>query len=743
MQANIRVLGSLLALLISQNGAVQAAGVDGRDDTANSGTGEVVQGNYLAEEKFQLTDASLTHLADVDPEHAPLFYPENTVDKRSLGSSAKCKNFPGDALWPSDSIWRLLDLFTGGALIKTVPIGASCYNNLGAYDKARCSHIIDQWSNSSLHIADPTSVMWPLYQGRTCQPGESPSGKCSLGGYPSYVVDAHNVAHLQLAINFARSMNLRLVIKNTGHDFNGRSAGAGALSVWMQRFKSIQYLKSHKTKSYSGPALKVGAGVIGSELYEAAEKYGVTAVGGEGMSVGYAGGYLAGGGHSPLSPLYGMGADQILSLEVVTADGRFITASEDQNRDLFWALSGGGGSTYGVVTSYTVKAFPKIKAAVMSFSFSTGKTVSYDAFWAAVRAYWELLPTFNDAGNYEYWTLLHGESDTLNFGMAPWFAPNHTLAELKALVAPLFSAWKSLGIQFNVVESEHDSFHGAWAAGFPRETVGRASTKTAGRLFPRENFQDPTKFNKTFDALKSLSDNGGGLIGFGITGGPGPYPDNAVNPAWRDAAMWAISVVDFPEGSSWEFIAQRSKTLTNDWMKPWRDVTPGGGAYASEADVTEPNFKQSFYGAAKYERLLSIKDKVDPTGLFYALQGVGSDRCLKQKGTRFRTPISSLRQSLNMSFIAEQRESGAHGIVSAGYVPEATDVGYEGVSRGRLVRAGISNFVLCFYELGACLFISWYLLTCAENGVQQRPCYSRRDDLPVLDMSKSAVELAL
>lgn len=153
--------------------------------------------------------------------------------------------------------------------------------------------------------------MSPLYQGLTCQPSEDPAGTCTLGGFPSYVVDAKNVAHIQLAVNFARALNLRLVVKNTGHDFNGRSVGAGALSIWTQRFKSINYYKSIKIGSYSGAAIKVGAGVIGQEVYQAAENNGVTVVGGEGMSVGYAGGYLAGGGHSPLSPLYGMGADQV------------------------------------------------------------------------------------------------------------------------------------------------------------------------------------------------------------------------------------------------------------------------------------------------------------------------------------------------------------------------------------------------------------------------------------------------
>ena len=80
----------------------------------------------------------------------------------------------------------------------------------------------------------------------------------------------------------------------------------------------------------------------------------------------------------------------------------------------------------------------------------------------------------------------------------------------------------------------------------------------------RKNFEDPAKFNKTFDALKSLSDKGGQVTGFGITGGPGPCPDNAVNPAWRGAAMWAISVIDFPEGSAWDVISENGKTLTNE-----------------------------------------------------------------------------------------------------------------------------------------------------------------------------------
>lgn len=288
-------------------------------------------------------------------------------------------------------------------------------------------------------------------------------------------------------------------------------------------------------------------------------------------------------------------------------------------------MRGGGGSTFGVATSYTVRVYPKVKAAVMSFSFSTSETVSYDAFWAGVRAYWEAIPSFNDVGNYEYWNIFHIDEETLTFSMVPWFAPKMSLVELQELTAPLFAKWESLGIHVDPVASEHDSYYPAWAAGFPRETVGGTVSKTAGRLFPRENFVDQAKFNETFDALKGLSDKGGQVIGFGISSGPGPYPDNAVNPAWRDAALFAISVINWAEGSSQETMAAESRKLTNEWMQPWRDAAPNSGAYASESDVTEPNWKQSFYGN-KYERLLKIKDQVDPTGLFYANKAVGSDR---------------------------------------------------------------------------------------------------------------------
>lgn len=126
--------------------------------------------------------------------------------------------------------------------------------------------------------------MWPLWQGRTCMPtlNGSNSSSCTLGGYPAYAVNVSTVAQVQLAVNFARNANVRLVVKNTGHCYLGKSSGAGALAVWMHRLKDIEFLPEYSSSGggYEGPAFKVGAGVTMREIYRAADRNGVTVSGG-------------------------------------------------------------------------------------------------------------------------------------------------------------------------------------------------------------------------------------------------------------------------------------------------------------------------------------------------------------------------------------------------------------------------------------------------------------------------------
>jgi len=129
---------------------------------------------------------------------------------------------------------------------------------------------------------DPTSIMSPFYTGSSCIPGFDANAPCKLGGYPEYVVNATSAQQIQTAVNFARTHKIRLVIKNTGHDFAGKSSGAGALSIWTHNLKNITYIPKYNSARYNGPAFKAGSGVQAFELYQAAKAYNVTAVGGEG-----------------------------------------------------------------------------------------------------------------------------------------------------------------------------------------------------------------------------------------------------------------------------------------------------------------------------------------------------------------------------------------------------------------------------------------------------------------------------
>lgn len=133
-------------------------------------------------------------------------------------------------------------------------------------------------------VTDPTSVMSPLFQGATCEPGNAALGKdCTMGGFPSYSVNVTNVGQIQLAINLARALHLRLVVHNTGHDFLGKSTGQDALSIWTHNLRDIKVLPDYESAGgrYKGPAFKMGAGVMVYEAYDVAEREGYTVVAGE------------------------------------------------------------------------------------------------------------------------------------------------------------------------------------------------------------------------------------------------------------------------------------------------------------------------------------------------------------------------------------------------------------------------------------------------------------------------------
>ncbi|KAL5344380.1 hypothetical protein ACLOAV_010640 [Pseudogymnoascus australis] len=581
-------------------------------------------------EKYQLTDAVLANLTELELTNISLFNfagsDEAAGSKRSL--LKRCKTYPGDFLWPSKTIWKIFNILTGGALIETVPIGAVCYKNNVHYNAAKCADILAHWTESATHAGDPTSVMSPLYQGETCMPQSGNTSTCEIGGFPSYSVKATTVSQIQLAVNFARNLNLRLVVHNTGHDFLGKSTGAGALSIWTHNLKSINFIKSYSSPSYRGPAFKLGAGIQVLDLYEAAKKYGVTAVGGECKGVGVTGGYIAGGGHSPISSKYGMGADQVLSIDVVTPSGRFITADENNNKDLFWAIRGGGGGTFGVVTSMTVKVHPKMHFSGVTFTILSGANtnVTDGLFFAALEAYWRKFPSYAAQGTYAYSTIFPlGAEGGYMWSMLPWLVPEMSLVDFKAMVTPLFDEWTALGLQFEPEFFEHDNFYDTWTSHFPVETVANINMRTASRLFPIKNWEDEATLNKTISTIRAVIEDGSAFIQYNINGAaPAGTPDNAVNPAWRDATLYGIFGGGWAADASLEDQAFANNRITNDWGARFREITPGSGGYLNEGDVMEPDFGQAFFGS-NYDRLVRIKKATDPWNVFWAPTAVGSE----------------------------------------------------------------------------------------------------------------------
>ncbi|EFQ95236.1 hypothetical protein PTT_06823 [Pyrenophora teres f. teres 0-1] len=575
--------------------------------------------------QYEQHQLSREAVASFPKDEARLFAFDNQFETKAPNLTA-CKVDPAHDKWPAESGWDKLvkRLSSPDNLIMTVPQASICYGD--DKDDNQCQQLSQNWTNSYTHIDDPTEVLSPIYQGLTCLPPSIyDSGGCTLGGYPAYAVKATSVLDIQSTMNFARSLDLRLVVKNTGHDFSGHSTGYGAISIWTHALKDMMMLENYVDQSgYRGPAIKAGAGVQAFELYKFADQHGYMAVAGEGQTVGVMGGYILGGGHSPLSSIYGMAADQVLGFEVVSPIGEFVTANSTSNKELFWALKGGGGGSFGVVTSITFKVYKDVPVATATWTLESSK-IGKDKFWAATKAFFDRAIDNVDAGAYSY-NRIAPSADDFTSTMQPFFGPNKTASQLNTMLAPYLSKLTALNIPFSPKVTAYPGFYKAWLAQFPLEPQADISSYVASRLFPRSNFATETGRNLTFNVLRQTVESGHPLLAFNVAPvlSPSNAP-NAVNPAWRNAVYHIITSTSIsPDSSADEKLAARD-SLTNGTMLKWRNIAPSSGAYLNEADRMEPDWQRSFWGD-NYGRLLALKRDIDSKDLFWVDKGVGSER---------------------------------------------------------------------------------------------------------------------
>jgi FAD/FMN-containing dehydrogenase len=156
----------------------------------------------------------------------------------------------------------------------------------------------------------------------TCYIDSSRTIPCGQGNLPVYGVAVESPDDISKTIKFACAKNLRVIIKNTGHDFLGRSTGRGALSIWTHKMQNITFSNDFKPNGGDkgvGTTVTIGAGVQLAQLYHAVAQMNRSVVAGMAHSVGAAGGYIQGGGHSPMANLFGHSTDNAVEFHMVTA----------------------------------------------------------------------------------------------------------------------------------------------------------------------------------------------------------------------------------------------------------------------------------------------------------------------------------------------------------------------------------------------------------------------------------------
>jgi FAD/FMN-containing dehydrogenase len=166
---------------------------------------------------------------------------------------------------------------------------------------------------------------------------------------PALIVRAEDEVDVIAAVEYARETGAPLSIRSGGHSFAGFGMADGGITVDFSRMKSMRIDPVRRTA-------RVQPGLTWGEYAEQAQAHGLATTSGDVHSVGV-GGLTLGGGVGWMVRKYGLTIDHLLSVDIVTADGRLLRASEDEHPDLFWAVRGGGGN-FGVITSFEFRLEP-------------------------------------------------------------------------------------------------------------------------------------------------------------------------------------------------------------------------------------------------------------------------------------------------------------------------------------------------------------------------------------------------
>ncbi|KAF2466123.1 FAD-binding domain-containing protein [Lindgomyces ingoldianus] len=565
--------------------------------------------------------------------HSPI----SPTDDMTPISNYTC--IPGKPCWPSASQWGAFNHSIGGNLKITVPWAAPCYSGMSSEEcKKVATHYMDGISRTAQY-GSMEFLDWETCGPSNCilnsfAPSSPVSGQCQLGRLSSYYVEAHTADDISKALNFTREHGIRVSIKNTGHDYFGRSNAANSLAIWTHNMKDAKYYKTFQPKGcktqYTNVG-QVGAGIQAQEAWEFFEPLNMLVTVGAVSSVGIAGGFGQGGGHGPLGPTWGLMVDQAIEFDVVTADGKVRTINECTDPDLFWAMRGGGGGTYAVLTAYKFQLHPAIPLNVYSFQANwtpptdiTESKVHRDIITALARN--QTLFAKHGIAGYNFLLPDHmvslqilpsSDTEAIKAITAQWHDfltsyPNLTIHDNTYHTFPKFSEWHKFS------ESPSIARNGPVGLGLAE----------SGRFVPKKLFTTEEKISSVVNAVLSamqisVTNKGGGSAQLYATG-PLNQPDNAktgVNPAWRDS-MWEVIMGGIWTSNTPLNVRTQIQNTISASIQPFKAITPDGGCYMNEGDWTEENWQQTFFGS-NYNKLLAVKKIYDPTGLFNCWKCVG------------------------------------------------------------------------------------------------------------------------
>src|SRR5215470_14485802 len=407
---------------------------------------------------------------------------------------------------------------------------------------------------------------------------------------PALVARCAGVADVMAAVRFARDHGLLVSVKGGGHNITGNAVCEGGLMIDLSLMKSVRV-------DPVGRTARAEAGLTWGEYNRETQAFGLASTGGVVSTTGIAG-LTLGGGLGWLHGKHGLSCDNLLSADIVTADGKLLTASPEQHPDLFWGLRGGGGN-FGVVTSFEYRLHPvdPVLAGMVVHPMSKAKEV--------LRFYREFCRGCPDEMIAAAAMMTSHEGDPIavivaaNIGdLAPG---EKAMASLRKFGPPLVDT---------IAPTSYVALNSLFDAAFPYGGVQRYWKSS----FLKELGDDMLDIMIARSA-KMLSPMSSVLF-FHVHGAATRVDRNATAFGMRDD-QWDYDVI-----SQWTDPTEASRHI--QWTREfWSAVEPfaSGDVYINHLDAEEATRIRAAYSHG-YERLVALKNKYDPTNLFRMNQNI-------------------------------------------------------------------------------------------------------------------------